>query len=106
MDLIVEQLLSIFVDSPISEMMILRLIEAEEEVGVVWILRMLEDLFLALQLDLSEVLKMKDLTNKQMNYNNVPIWDIPINQFWYLVYMFYNNDPFLVIVWLVYHVVY
>ena len=64
MDLIVEQLLSIFVDSPISEMMILRLIEAEEEVGVVWILRMLEDLFLALQLDLSEVLKMKDLTNK------------------------------------------
>ena len=81
MDLIVEQLLSIFVDSPISEMMILRLIEAEEEVGVVWILRMLEDLFLALQLDLSEVLKMKDLTNKQMNYNDVPIWDIPINQF-------------------------
>ena len=65
MDLIAEQLLLIFVDSLISEMMIPYLIEAEEEVGVVWILRMLEDLFLAQQLDLSEALKMKDLqTNR------------------------------------------
>ena len=65
MDLIVEQLILIFVDSLTSEMMIPYLIEVEEEVGVVWILRMLEDLFLALQLDLSEVLKMKDLqTNR------------------------------------------